>query len=119
MGDETRSKFKRICVFCGSNSGNRTVFSDAALDLGRELVCPRWSLPSKKSNFEGLSSLKVRRSSALVVHYSRYLFFLLAEPSPPLMHASDTEKIPAFWNFYILLFCTKKLLRNRAGRFPI
>ncbi|WOL03019.1 hypothetical protein Cni_G11739 [Canna indica] len=38
MGDETPSKFKRICVFCGSNSGNRTVFSDAALDLGRELV---------------------------------------------------------------------------------
>nr|XP_018679048.1 PREDICTED: cytokinin riboside 5'-monophosphate phosphoribohydrolase LOG8 isoform X2 [Musa acuminata subsp. malaccensis] len=66
MGDETRSKFKRICVFCGSNSGNRTVFSDAALDLGRELVCPRWSLPSKKSNFEGLSSLKVRRRIDLV-----------------------------------------------------
>ncbi|KAJ8493055.1 hypothetical protein OPV22_014776 [Ensete ventricosum] len=44
MGDETRSKFKRICVFCGSNSGNRTVFSDAALDLGRELVRRRIDL---------------------------------------------------------------------------
>ncbi|GAV71876.1 Lysine_decarbox domain-containing protein [Cephalotus follicularis] len=31
-------KFKRVCVFCGSNSGNRNIFSDAALDLGRELV---------------------------------------------------------------------------------
>ncbi|KAK1289881.1 Cytokinin riboside 5'-monophosphate phosphoribohydrolase LOG8 [Acorus calamus] len=31
-------RFKRVCVFCGSNSGNRTVFSDAALDLGHELV---------------------------------------------------------------------------------
>ncbi|KAK9273540.1 hypothetical protein L1049_018350 [Liquidambar formosana] len=31
-------KFKRVCVFCGSNSGNRKIFSDAALDLGRELV---------------------------------------------------------------------------------
>ncbi|XP_031488358.1 cytokinin riboside 5'-monophosphate phosphoribohydrolase LOG8-like isoform X1 [Nymphaea colorata] len=31
-------RFKRICVFCGSSSGNRTVFSDAALDLGNELV---------------------------------------------------------------------------------
>lgn len=30
--------FKKICVFCGSNSGNRKIFSDAALDLGRELV---------------------------------------------------------------------------------
>uniref|UniRef100_A0A7N0VG10 Cytokinin riboside 5'-monophosphate phosphoribohydrolase n=1 Tax=Kalanchoe fedtschenkoi TaxID=63787 RepID=A0A7N0VG10_KALFE len=32
------SKFKKICVFCGSNSGNRDVFSDAALDLGNEMV---------------------------------------------------------------------------------
>ncbi|KAL5559460.1 hypothetical protein UlMin_035671 [Ulmus minor] len=33
-----RSKFARICVFCGSNSGHRKVFSDAALDLGKEMV---------------------------------------------------------------------------------
>ncbi|XP_042514011.1 probable cytokinin riboside 5'-monophosphate phosphoribohydrolase LOGL1 isoform X2 [Macadamia integrifolia] len=31
-------KFKTVCVFCGSKSGNRKIFSDAALDLGRELV---------------------------------------------------------------------------------
>ncbi|KAF5448005.1 hypothetical protein F2P56_033513 [Juglans regia] len=31
-------KFQRVCVFCGSNSGKRKIFSDAALDLGRELV---------------------------------------------------------------------------------
>ncbi|KAF8403966.1 hypothetical protein HHK36_012074 [Tetracentron sinense] len=31
-------KFNRVCVFCGSNSGYRKIFSDAALDLGRELV---------------------------------------------------------------------------------
>uniref|UniRef100_A0A7N2QX49 Cytokinin riboside 5'-monophosphate phosphoribohydrolase n=1 Tax=Quercus lobata TaxID=97700 RepID=A0A7N2QX49_QUELO len=31
-------KFKRVCVFCGSNSGNRKIFGDAALDLGRQLV---------------------------------------------------------------------------------
>lgn len=34
-----RSKFKRVCVFCGSNSGNRQVFSDSAIQLGNELVC--------------------------------------------------------------------------------
>ncbi|XP_021823350.1 cytokinin riboside 5'-monophosphate phosphoribohydrolase LOG8 [Prunus avium] len=33
-----RSKFNRICVFCGSNSGRRKVFGDAALELGNELV---------------------------------------------------------------------------------
>ncbi|XP_027073007.1 probable cytokinin riboside 5'-monophosphate phosphoribohydrolase LOGL1 [Coffea arabica] len=31
-------KFKKVCVFCGSNSGYRKIFSDAALDLGKELV---------------------------------------------------------------------------------
>ncbi|XP_031112718.1 probable cytokinin riboside 5'-monophosphate phosphoribohydrolase LOGL1 [Ipomoea triloba] len=31
-------KFKKICVFCGSNPGNRKIFSAAALHLGRELV---------------------------------------------------------------------------------
>ncbi|XP_072995741.1 probable cytokinin riboside 5'-monophosphate phosphoribohydrolase LOGL1 isoform X2 [Typha latifolia] len=38
MDGVTSSKFKRICVFCGSNSGYRKVFSDAAFDLGHELV---------------------------------------------------------------------------------
>ncbi|CAK9141259.1 unnamed protein product [Ilex paraguariensis] len=31
-------KFKRVCVFCGSNPGHRKVFSDAAVELGNELV---------------------------------------------------------------------------------
>ncbi|OVA04459.1 Cytokinin riboside 5'-monophosphate phosphoribohydrolase LOG [Macleaya cordata] len=38
------SRFKRVCVFCGSNSGNREVFSNAALDLGNELVDRRINL---------------------------------------------------------------------------
>ncbi|KAF3447550.1 hypothetical protein FNV43_RR12736 [Rhamnella rubrinervis] len=36
--NDARSKFRRVCVFCGSNSGHREVFSDAALELGNELV---------------------------------------------------------------------------------
>ncbi|XP_038975586.1 probable cytokinin riboside 5'-monophosphate phosphoribohydrolase LOG4 isoform X2 [Phoenix dactylifera] len=35
---ENKRKFRRICVFCGSRSGNRTSFSDATLDLGKQLV---------------------------------------------------------------------------------
>ncbi|KAK4772488.1 hypothetical protein SAY86_014263 [Trapa natans] len=31
-------KFKRVCVFCGSSSGYRKIYSEAALELGRELV---------------------------------------------------------------------------------
>eukprot|EP01018_Ginkgo_biloba_P018100 Gb_31422 [translate_table: standard] len=36
--ERSNERFRRICVFCGSSSGNKTVFSDAALDLGKELV---------------------------------------------------------------------------------
>ncbi|XP_073393871.1 probable cytokinin riboside 5'-monophosphate phosphoribohydrolase LOGL10 [Physcomitrium patens] len=31
-------RFKKICVFCGSSSGKKGVFSNEALNLGRELV---------------------------------------------------------------------------------
>ncbi|KAI5389092.1 Cytokinin riboside 5'-monophosphate phosphoribohydrolase log1, partial [Lathyrus oleraceus] len=32
------SKFKRICVFCGSSPGNKSSYKDAAIQLGKELV---------------------------------------------------------------------------------
>ncbi|KAK3138133.1 hypothetical protein QOZ80_5AG0364980 [Eleusine coracana subsp. coracana] len=32
------SRFRTICVFCGSNPGRRKVYGDAALELGNELV---------------------------------------------------------------------------------
>lgn len=32
------SRFKRVCVFCGSSTGKRNCYRDAALDLGQELV---------------------------------------------------------------------------------
>ncbi|XP_057477965.1 cytokinin riboside 5'-monophosphate phosphoribohydrolase LOG8-like isoform X2 [Actinidia eriantha] len=38
MEGNTKGKFKRICVFCGSSSGHREVFSVAAAELGNELV---------------------------------------------------------------------------------
>ncbi|CAI0452981.1 unnamed protein product [Linum tenue] len=31
------SKFKRVCVFCGSSPGKKTSYKDAAIELGREL----------------------------------------------------------------------------------
>ncbi|CAK7352906.1 unnamed protein product [Dovyalis caffra] len=37
-GNTRSGKFKKVCVFCGSNYGNRQVFSDAAIELGDELV---------------------------------------------------------------------------------
>ncbi|KAE8692487.1 Cytokinin riboside 5'-monophosphate phosphoribohydrolase LOG3 [Hibiscus syriacus] len=32
------SKFRRICVFCGSSHGKKGSYKDAAIELGRELV---------------------------------------------------------------------------------
>lgn len=42
--------FKRICVFCGSSSGYKEIFSDVALSLGRELVSNIPSPPSQSSS---------------------------------------------------------------------
>ncbi|XP_023005654.1 cytokinin riboside 5'-monophosphate phosphoribohydrolase LOG7-like [Cucurbita maxima] len=36
--EETKSKFKRICVFCGSSSGNKPTYQSAAVELAKELV---------------------------------------------------------------------------------
>lgn len=35
---DSSMRFKRICVFCGSSSGKKGVFSNEALNLGTELV---------------------------------------------------------------------------------
>ncbi|KAK4772958.1 hypothetical protein SAY87_027977 [Trapa incisa] len=32
------SRFRRICVFCGSSHGKKTSYQDAAIEIGRELV---------------------------------------------------------------------------------
>ncbi|MED6226133.1 Cytokinin riboside 5'-monophosphate phosphoribohydrolase log7 [Stylosanthes scabra] len=36
--EETKSRFKRICVYCGSSSGNKASYQEAAVELGKELV---------------------------------------------------------------------------------
>ncbi|KAL2537852.1 Cytokinin riboside 5'-monophosphate phosphoribohydrolase LOG5 [Forsythia ovata] len=33
-----KSRFKRVCVFCGSSSGKRESYREAALELGQELL---------------------------------------------------------------------------------
>ncbi|KAK3231958.1 hypothetical protein Dsin_003839 [Dipteronia sinensis] len=39
-----KPRFKRVCVFCGSSTGKRDCYSDAALELGKELVSRRLDL---------------------------------------------------------------------------
>jgi hypothetical protein len=38
VAKDRRRTFKRICVFCGSSSGKKDIFSSVALSLGRDLV---------------------------------------------------------------------------------
>jgi hypothetical protein len=35
---EEGPRFRRVCVFCGSSSGKRSSYRDAAVELGKELV---------------------------------------------------------------------------------
>ncbi|XP_071720130.1 cytokinin riboside 5'-monophosphate phosphoribohydrolase LOG3-like isoform X2 [Rutidosis leptorrhynchoides] len=37
-GEMKVSKFKRICVFCGSSQGKKSSYQDAAIELGKELL---------------------------------------------------------------------------------
>ncbi|XP_072973514.1 cytokinin riboside 5'-monophosphate phosphoribohydrolase LOG1-like [Typha angustifolia] len=37
-GSLKERRFRRICVFCGSRPGNKPSFTDAALELGKQLV---------------------------------------------------------------------------------
>ncbi|CAL1394939.1 unnamed protein product [Linum trigynum] len=43
-GKTTPSRFKRICVFCGSSSGKKATYQEAAVELGQELVEKRIDL---------------------------------------------------------------------------
>lgn len=38
MEEERRSRFRRICVFCGSSPGRKPSYQEAAVELGKELV---------------------------------------------------------------------------------
>lgn len=73
-----RSKFKRVCVFCGSHSGNRRVFSDAALELGNELVCSTcFFLTACVSWFCDGFWLLIFRLYGIIVSGSKELRFLI------------------------------------------
>ncbi|MFS7893329.1 putative LOG family protein [Helianthus anomalus] len=42
--EEAKSRFKSVCVFCGSSTGKRDCYRDAAHELGQELVKKKLSL---------------------------------------------------------------------------
>ncbi|XP_022750630.1 cytokinin riboside 5'-monophosphate phosphoribohydrolase LOG5-like isoform X2 [Durio zibethinus] len=63
------SRFKRVCVFCGSSSGKRNCYGDAALELGKELVSRRLDLVygGGSVGLMGLVSQEVHRGGGHVL----------------------------------------------------
>jgi hypothetical protein len=82
-GAERRSRFRRICVYCGSAKGRKPSYQDAAVELGRELVrshLPRNSRLCAPENTEKIGSSLVK---SLVDGY-RFLASHLIAPLRPV-----------------------------------
>ncbi|KNA06768.1 hypothetical protein SOVF_177960 [Spinacia oleracea] len=43
-GEASSSRFKSVCVFCGSSTGKRDSYREAAIELGQELVAKKLDL---------------------------------------------------------------------------
>ncbi|KAE8715585.1 Cytokinin riboside 5'-monophosphate phosphoribohydrolase LOG5 [Hibiscus syriacus] len=63
------SRFKRVCVFCGSSPGKRNCYRDAALELGQELVSRKLDLVygGGSVGLMGLVSQEVHRGGGHVL----------------------------------------------------
>ncbi|KAK3004420.1 hypothetical protein RJ639_020142 [Escallonia herrerae] len=69
MGAVKLSRFKRVCVFCGSSTGKKICYKDAALELGQELVKRRVDLVygGGSAGLMGLVSQEVHRGGGHVL----------------------------------------------------
>jgi hypothetical protein len=68
-GSERRSRFRRICVYCGSAKGKKPSYQDAAIDLGNQLVISNHAQPS----FTLLASSPTLRTSSTTLGF-HFLF---------------------------------------------
>ncbi|CAK9316040.1 unnamed protein product [Citrullus colocynthis] len=67
--DLEKSRFKRVCVFCGSSTGKRICYRDAAIELAQELVSRRLDLVygGGSIGLMGLVSQAVHRGGRKVI----------------------------------------------------
>ncbi|KAJ6927515.1 cytokinin riboside 5'-monophosphate phosphoribohydrolase LOG5-like [Populus alba x Populus x berolinensis] len=72
------SRFKSVCVFCGSSTGKRNCYRDAAIELAQELVAKRLDLVygGGSIGLMGLVSQAVHRGGGNVLGYNTQLLFL-------------------------------------------
>ncbi|KAG2318570.1 hypothetical protein Bca52824_011783 [Brassica carinata] len=70
--ETVKSRFKRVCVFCGSSSGNRECYRDAAIDLAQELITRRLNLVygGGSIGLMGLVSQAVHEAGGHVLGYA-------------------------------------------------
>ncbi|KAI7728824.1 hypothetical protein M8C21_023803 [Ambrosia artemisiifolia] len=54
-GEMMVSKFKRICVLCGSSQGKKSNYQDAANELGKELICDLQNIVSRQCKLTGVN----------------------------------------------------------------
>lgn len=65
-------RFKTVCVFCGSRSGYKPAFSDAALELGKELVILQRAAPTKENRRE--TETQMKNTFTLIICFLFLLF---------------------------------------------
>ncbi|MBA0605982.1 hypothetical protein Godav_018508 [Gossypium davidsonii] len=82
-GEVLKSRFKRVCVFCGSSTGKRKCYRDAAVELAQELVARKLDLVygGGSTGLMGLVSQAVHHGGGNVLgythHSSAHLIFFL------------------------------------------
>lgn len=82
-GGERRSRFQRICVYCGSAKGRKPSYQDAAVELGNELVRPS---PPRGPSTLSLTS----KNPAFTV--TKIQSFRLGESPPPGLVSGPRSK---------------------------
>ncbi|KAF7829497.1 cytokinin riboside 5'-monophosphate phosphoribohydrolase LOG5-like [Senna tora] len=67
--DAPNTRFKRVCVFCGSTTGNRNCYKQAALQLAQELISRRLDLVygGASVGLMGVVSQEVHRGGGYVL----------------------------------------------------
>ena len=84
--EETKSRFNRICVFCGSSSGKKASYQEAAVELGKELVTLKSLPPSLSlslSLMDFIKSLSLKDQYFMEVHafFNTFLnFYFFSDP---------------------------------------
>lgn len=80
--EDAKSRFKRICVFCGSSSGKKATYQEAAVELGKELV-----MEFSKFFLSICISCPFSESEVLKDNLKYFSILFLGSTNPALFHS--------------------------------